>query len=94
MTGRDHHSAQRYIIAVVAGSVPPKFLAAIRSLLDFHYLAQMPHFDHDSLAKVEVSLASFHDKKLAILATGGCQGSRGPLYHWEIPKLELLQHVS
>ena len=94
MTGRDHRSVQRYIIAVVAGSVPPKFLAAIRSLLDFHYLAQMPHFDHDSLAKVEASLASFHDNKSAILATGGRQGSRGPLNHWEIPKLELLQHVS
>ena len=94
VTGHDHRSAQRYIIAVVAGGVPPKFLAAIRSLLDFRYLAQMPHFDHDSLAKVEASLASFHDNKSAILATGGRQGSRGPLDHWEIPKLELLQHVS
>ena len=94
VTGRDHRAAQRYIIAVIAGSVPPKFLAAIRSLLDFRYVAQMPRFDHDALAKVEASLGAFHDNKSAILTAGGRQGCKGPLDHWEIPKLKLLQHVS
>ncbi|KAF8546735.1 hypothetical protein OG21DRAFT_1479629 [Imleria badia] len=42
VTGRDHCAAQRYIVGVIAGGVPPKFLAAISALLDFHYLAQMP----------------------------------------------------
>ena len=59
VTGRDHRAAQRYIIAVIAGGIPPKFLAAIRSLLDFHYITQMPRFDHDALAKVEASLGAF-----------------------------------
>jgi len=94
VTGRDHRAAQRYIIAVIAGSVPPNFLAAICTLLDFRYFAQMPRFDHDALAKVEGSLHAFHDYKPAILTAGVCQGSKGPLDHWEIPKLELLQHVA
>ena len=39
--GRDHRAVQRYIVGVIAGAVPVKFLAAIRFLLDFRYLAQM-----------------------------------------------------
>ncbi|KAF8546867.1 hypothetical protein OG21DRAFT_1527549 [Imleria badia] len=91
--GRDHRAAQRYIVGVIAGAVPPKFLAAISALLDFRYLAQMPCFDKDALTKVEAVLERFHTHKSAIISTGGRQGSKGPLKHWEIPKLELLQHV-
>ncbi|KAI6010033.1 hypothetical protein BKA83DRAFT_4467646 [Pisolithus microcarpus] len=79
VTGRDHRAMQRYIVGVIAGA--------------FHYLAQMPHFDHDALARVETVLKTFHDNKAAIISSGGRQGSNGPLQHWEIPKLELLQHV-
>ncbi|KAI6039470.1 hypothetical protein EDC04DRAFT_2568434, partial [Pisolithus marmoratus] len=35
----------------------------------------------------------FHDTKTAIISSSRRQGSNGPLQHWEIPKLELLQHV-
>ena len=93
VTGHDHCAVQRYIIGVIAGAVRPKFLAAVRSLLDFRYLAQMPRFDNNSLAKVEAALKAFHDNKTAILTANARQGSSGPLDHWEIPKLELLQHV-
>ena len=93
MTGRDHRAVQRYIIRVVAGAIPPKFLAAIRALLDFRYLSQMPCFDNNSLNRIEAALHAFHANKSAIIAAGGRQGSKGPLEHWEIPKLALLQHV-
>ncbi|KAI6018531.1 hypothetical protein BKA83DRAFT_4464917 [Pisolithus microcarpus] len=53
------------------------FLASISALLTFCYLAQMP-------SRV---------KATAIISSGGRQGSNGPLQHWEIPKLELLQHI-
>lgn len=94
VTGHDHCAMQRYIIAAIVGGIPPKFLLAICSLLDFCYFSQMPCFDHDALTKVEASLGTFHDNKLAILTAGGRQGSKGSLDHWEIPKLELLQHGS
>ncbi|KAI6016894.1 hypothetical protein BKA83DRAFT_4059575 [Pisolithus microcarpus] len=93
VTGCDHRAMQRYIVGVIAGAVPPKFLLSINALLSFRYLAQMPHFDHDALARVETVLKTFHDNKAAIISSSGRQGSNGPLQHWEIPKLELLQHV-
>ncbi|KIK15429.1 hypothetical protein PISMIDRAFT_115164, partial [Pisolithus microcarpus 441] len=66
---------------------PPCFLAAICTLLDFCYLAQMPIFDEQALAKLDAALASFHTHKDAILAASGC------LEHFQIPKLEFMQHV-
>ena len=84
---------QRYIIGVIAGAVPPKFLTAIRALLDFRYLAQMPRFDDNNLNRIKASLDAFHENKSAIISAGGRQGSNGPLDHWQIPKIELLQHV-
>ncbi|KIM55809.1 hypothetical protein SCLCIDRAFT_30071 [Scleroderma citrinum Foug A] len=91
VTGRDHRAVQRYIIGAIAGAVPAKFLAAIVALLDFHYLAQMPHFDDNTLHRVKAALCAFHTNKAAIITAGGRQGSRGPLDHWEVPKLELHQ---
>jgi len=93
VTGRDHRAVQRYIIGAIAGAVPAKFLAAVVALLDFRYLAQMPRFDDNTLRRVEAALRAFHTNKAAIITAGGRQGSRGPLDHWEVPKLELLQHV-
>ena len=93
VTGHDHHAVQRYIIGVVVGAVPPKFLAAIRALLNFRYLAQMPRFDDNSFNRIEAALHAFHANKSAIITAGSRQGSKEPLELWEIPKLELLQHV-
>ena len=87
VTGRDHRSIQRYILCTVAGAVPLRFLAAIRALLDFRYLAQMPVFDEHTLAKLDAALASFHTHKHAILAAGARSE------HFRIPKLELMHHV-
>src|SRR5438132_12194102 len=39
------------------------------------------------------TMQAFHANKSAIITAGGRQGSKGPLEHWEIPKLELLKHV-
>ncbi|KAI6008569.1 hypothetical protein EDC04DRAFT_2907000 [Pisolithus marmoratus] len=86
VTGRDHCAVQCYIIATVAGSVPCKFLTAIHTLLDFHYLAQALSFTTRSLEKVASSLQEFHNHKEAIM-------SEGIRVDWQIPKLELLQSV-
>ncbi|KAI5981166.1 hypothetical protein EDD15DRAFT_2204477 [Pisolithus albus] len=86
VTGRDHRAIQRYIIATVAGSVPRKFLMAIRTLLDFRYLAQAPSFTTRSIDRVASALQEFHNHKEAIV-------SQGVRADWKIPKLELLQSV-
>ena len=86
VTGRDHRSVQRYLIGAVAGSVPRRFLIAIRALLDFRYLAQAPSFTTQSIESVASALQEFHDHKQAIL-------DEGVRSNWHIPKLELLQSV-
>ena len=87
VTGRDHRSIQRYILCTIAGAAPPRFLAAVRALLDFRYLAQMPVFNEQALTKLDTALASFHSHKDAILAAGARSE------HFRIPKLELMHHV-
>ena len=84
--GHDHHAIQCYIIGIVTSTVPPQFLTAICGLMDFCYLGQMPSFDESALTKLAGALQSFHDNKEAIISTGVCS-------HFNIPKLELLQHV-
>lgn len=87
VTGRDHRSIQRYIVGVIAGAVPRRFLVAIRALVEFRYLAQAPTFSDQSLKKLTDALKLFHDNKDAVTQAGGRRDS------WEIPKLELLQSV-
>lgn len=87
VTGRDHRSIQRYLVPIIAGAVPLHFLIAIRALLDFRYLSQMPVFDERALEKLDAALATFHTHKHAIIAAGARSE------HFQIPKLELMQHV-
>ena len=87
VTGCDHCAVQRYIVGIIAGSVPRRFLIAIHALLDFQYQAQAPSFTDDSLMKLTASLQEFHDHKDAIVQAGAWKDS------WGIPKLELLQSV-
>jgi hypothetical protein len=87
VTGRDHRSMQRYIIGIIAGAVPLRFLTAVRAVMDFRYLAQMPSFDEHALHQLDAALQLFHDHKDSIITIG----TRSE--HFHIPKLELLQHV-
>jgi hypothetical protein len=87
VTGRDHCTIQHYIVGVIAGSVPRRFLITIHSLVDFRYLVQVPVFTEDSLVNVAKALQDFHDHKDAIIRAGTQKDS------WGIPKLELLQSV-
>ena len=87
VTECDHCAIQHYIVGVIAGSVLRRFLIAIRSLVDFHYLAQAPVVMDDSLVNIAKALQDFHDHKDTITCVGAQKDS------WEIPKLELLQSV-
>lgn len=87
VTGRDHRSVQRYIVGIIAGAVPRRFLIAIRALVDFRYLAQAPVFSDQTLDRLTDALQLFHENKDAVTRAGARRDS------WEIPKLELLQSV-
>ena len=85
--GHDHRSIQQYIIGVIAGAVPHRFLIVICALVEFRYMVQAPRFSDQSLSKLTDALKLFHDHKDAVMQAGGHKDS------WEIPKLELLQSV-
>ena len=93
VTGREQRDIQRYIIVVIADAVPSRFLVAIRSLLDFRYLAQSPMINEEICARISSTLLSFHLHKRAILDAGARRGKNDAISHWHIPKLELLQSV-
>ena len=94
VTGREHRDIQRYIIAVIADAVPPKFLIAIRALADFRYLAQAPEISDTFCTKINEAIQEFHRHKSTIISTGARTGKRRKVIdNWYIPKLELLQSV-
>ncbi|KAF8838469.1 hypothetical protein BDN67DRAFT_907281, partial [Paxillus ammoniavirescens] len=86
VTGRDHHAVQCYIIGAAAGSAPCKFLTAVRALIDFHYLTQVPLFTTQLLERIKRALQEFHNNKDTIM-------HHDTRTNWEIPKLELPQSV-
>lgn len=93
VTGRMQRDVQRYLVALCAGAAPPGVLLAIRSLLDFCYLAQAPELDDDDCKTLLSSLHTFHCNKSHVITAGGRRGKRGIITNWHIPKIELLQNV-
>ena len=65
----------------------------MRSLLDFHYLAQAPELNDNDCTMLITSLQAFHDNKASIITAGGRKGKKNAIDNWYIPKLELLQSV-
>ncbi|KAH9011301.1 hypothetical protein EDB84DRAFT_1590710 [Lactarius hengduanensis] len=94
MTGHEHCDIQCSIIAVIAGAVPPHFLHAIRALIDFIYQVQSAFLTDSAISSFVDSLQEFHDEKAAITAAGARVGSKGPITHFNIPKLEQWQHFA
>lgn len=93
VTGKMQRDVQRYLIPVIAGAAPSGVVLAIRSLLDFSYLAQAPELDGNDCSILLSSLRTFHDNKVHVIEAGGRRGKRDVITNWYIPKLELLQSV-
>ena len=93
VTGREQRDIQCYIIVVIADAVPPRFIVAIRALLDFRYLAQSPRIGEEVCQRTSGALSLFHQHKQAILDAGARRGKKGTINNWYIPKLEFLQSV-
>ena len=95
VTGREHREIERYLVPTVADAVPKDFLIAIRSLMDFRYLAQAPEISDQICNEIDTALEEFHKHKQAIVLAGGRTGKRNKVIdNWYIPKLELLQSVT
>ncbi|KAG1789210.1 uncharacterized protein HD556DRAFT_1244286, partial [Suillus plorans] len=91
MTGREHRDIQRTIVASIAGAAPPRFIRALRALIEFIYLAQNPVHSADTLLSMTQALSDFHAFKDAIIEAKVRRGKKGSKEDFFIPKLELLQ---
>ncbi|KIK34957.1 hypothetical protein CY34DRAFT_110084, partial [Suillus luteus UH-Slu-Lm8-n1] len=91
MTGREHRDIQRTIVASIAGAAPPRFIRAIRALVEFIYLAQNPFHSAETLLSMTQALADFHATKDAVIEAQARRGKKGAKEDFFIPKLELLQ---
>ncbi|KAG2346736.1 hypothetical protein BDR05DRAFT_997143 [Suillus weaverae] len=91
MTGHKHRDIQRTIVASITGAVPPRFIRAIRALIDFIYLVQNPVHSPQTLHSMVQALSDFHSFKDAIIQAGARKGKKGIKEDFSIPKLELLQ---
>jgi hypothetical protein len=72
-------------LLVPNGQVSPRIVMAVRALLDFLHLAQLPSHSSHTLARMDQSLSRFHDNKEVFVDLGICD-------HFKIPKLHSLIH--
>ncbi|KAJ3911867.1 hypothetical protein F5877DRAFT_54813 [Lentinula edodes] len=95
VTGRAQRDVQRYLIPLISGAVIPKFITALRALMDFRYAGQAPRFNQTSTLRVQTALNEFHENKDIIQDLKARVNPKGvPIVHWEIPKLEFMQSVA
>jgi len=93
VTGREHRDIQRYLLALIPDGIDDRFVLCIRALLDLRYVSQFHEATERDLQTITNALHLFHTYKQVIIDLGLRVGKGGPLKHFEIPKLELLQSI-
>ncbi|KAG0699348.1 hypothetical protein DFH29DRAFT_983549 [Suillus ampliporus] len=94
VTGQGHCDIQCYIVGLISGAAPRRFVIAIHALMDVRYLAQCPAPDDNLLASIDKALLTFHGNKDIIMTLGARMGAKKPIDNWFIPKLEFLQSIT
>ena len=84
---------QRYLIAIIAGSIDADVVIVVCALMEFRYLSQTPALTSQTWDRIQVALNKFYDHKQVIIDLGLCWSEKTVMDHFHIPKLELMQHV-
>jgi hypothetical protein len=93
VSGQEHKKMCAILLGLIVdlpipgGRDPSRILKAVRSLLDFLYLAQYQCHTSESITQLESSLAAFHEFKEVFIDLGTRE-------HFNIPKLHSLSHYS
>ena len=91
ITGQEHSDISRIILGLIIGMKlpgnhsPARLLRAVRSILDFLYLAQLPVHTSETLKNLQAALDTFHNNKSIFVDLGIRE-------NFNIPKLHSLQH--
>lgn len=94
LTGREHRELERVLVVIAAGAVPQQVLQSLRAMTEFIFIAQTLFFWPEHIFALESALEEFHHYKNAIILAGGRRGKHGPIPHFNIPKLEMMQGVA
>ena len=93
VTGKEHKNMSRLLLGLILdlpvtdGQVSPQIVTAVRTLLDFLYLAQLPSHSSITLARMEKSLSRFHNNKDIFV-------DLKIRNHFKYPKLHSLLHYA
>jgi Plavaka transposase len=91
VTGKEHKAICSILLGLVinlalpGSQAPSHLLGAVRVLLDFLFLAQLPSHMTETLERLEESLGHFHDNKEVFVDLGVRE-------QFNLPKLHSLQH--
>jgi hypothetical protein len=91
VSGKEHKAIFRLLLGLIVdlplpdGQAPSRVLRAVRSMLDFWYLAEYPSHTGDTLDRLEEVLRRFHANKAVFINLGIREG-------FNIPKLHSLTH--
>ena len=92
-SGQEHKNMCRVLLGLIldlplrGGMVSSRAVKAVRAILDFLYLAQYPSHTSESLQRLDISLAHFHENKDIFIDLG----TRG---NFNLPKLHSLLHYT
>ena len=93
ITGQEHGDICRILLGLIIGMKlpgnrsPVRLLHAVRSILDFLYLAQLPTHTDETLCHLKTALARFHENKSIFI-------DLGVRTNFNLPKLHSLQHYT
>ena len=86
-TGAEHKEMERVFVGLMAAQADERVVQAVRSLLDFIYLASLHRHTTASLTSMRTALDSFHQNKQAFIDFEARQPA-----HFNIPKYHMMEH--
>ncbi|KAG1724156.1 uncharacterized protein EDB91DRAFT_1239997 [Suillus paluster] len=94
LTVQEHRDLEKLLPGVIVGAVPDEVACALCAITEFIFQAQNLFLYDETLHSLSEALRKFHYYKDFILTAGGHHGKNSLLNHFQIPKLELMQHVA
>jgi hypothetical protein len=93
-SGKEDRDVQRIILGAIAGAenASPSVVNAVRSRLDFMYLAQLPQHTDTTLQLMRSRLTEYNKARLVFIRNGARCGKNGVIEHMKIPKAHANSH--
>ena len=81
ISGAERKNMAKILLGCLIGAIPKKGLLAVKSILDFVYLAQYSTHDSDTLKYIEEALISWEENRVFFLDTGIRENFNIPKFH-------------